>query len=368
MNLKYWKIVLGILAISILLNVFACIPCVADWYVMYVQSGLVNTYAYFMGLFSFSVGELIYACGCLLAVMVLLSLIFVVFLRKKIGFRKYFKRLLKTVLAVVVVDFFICTLSHNIATRCQPLKINEGNRAEEYNVAELEAVRNYIVKKCNTLSTQIERDESGYAVYAGDIQKQSIIAMQGISDIIPRLAGYYPRMKPVLGSRFMSVTGIAGVYFAETMEVNYNSEMYVTNYPPTFCHEYAHVKGFMREDEANFIGFLACIESEDIFFQYCGYLSVYDYIDAAYIEHVSEERYGEQIQANDMVIRDDIFIDSQVWDAIYDGTDEWGVDIGQLNDMQDTITDIEIKLSGDEDGIESYDRVTELLLQYFDIA
>ena len=56
------------------------------------------------------------------------------------------------------------------------------------------------------------------------------------------------------------------------MEANYNDVMYIMNKPDTFCHELAHLRGYIYEDEANFIGYLACVESEDAFFQYAGYL------------------------------------------------------------------------------------------------
>ncbi|MFQ8979614.1 MAG: DUF3810 family protein [Waltera sp.] len=41
--------------------------------------------------------------------------------------------------------------------------------------------------------------------------------------------------------------------------------------PATMCHELAHIRGYIYEDEANFIAFLACVESDDSTFQYAGY-------------------------------------------------------------------------------------------------
>ena len=49
------------------------------------------------------------------------------------------------------------------------------------------------------------------------------------------------------------------------------------NIPHTICHELSHLKGFMREDEANFIGYLACIRSDDPMFRYSGYLTGWIY-------------------------------------------------------------------------------------------
>lgn len=40
--------------------------------------------------------------------------------------------------------------------------------------------------------------------------------------------------------------------------------------PVTMCHELSHLSGYMREDEANFIAFLACLQSDDPEFRYSG--------------------------------------------------------------------------------------------------
>ena len=78
----------------------------------------------------------------------------------------------------------------------------------------------------------------------------------------PQLEGYYPYPKPLINSRLLSVQQLCGIYSPFTIEANYNREMPYYNIPHTICHELSHLKGFMREDEANFIGYLACIGSD----------------------------------------------------------------------------------------------------------
>ena len=78
----------------------------------------------------------------------------------------------------------------------------------------------------------------------------------------PQLDGYYPYPKPLINSRLLSVQQLCGIYSPFTIEANYNREMPYYNIPHTICHELSHLKGFMREDEANFIGYLACIGSD----------------------------------------------------------------------------------------------------------
>ena len=50
---------------------------------------------------------------------------------------------------------------------------------------------------------------------------------------------------------------------------------------PAAAHELAHQRGIAREDEANFVAFLVCIESEDAYIRYSGYLNLYEYVMSA---------------------------------------------------------------------------------------
>ena len=89
------------------------------------------------------------------------------------------------------------------------------------------------------------------------------------------------RLKPVMLSEPMSYTHITGVYTFFTGEANIN-----VNFPDycvvyTAAHELAHQRGIAREDEANFMAFLICLESDDPYVRYCGYLNLYEYVASA---------------------------------------------------------------------------------------
>ena len=87
-------------------------------------------------------------------------------------------------------------------------------------------------------------------------------AMKGLANEYPQFKSWYPYPKPLIHPRLLSVQQLTGVYSPFTVEANYNSEIPAYNIPHTICHELSHLKGYMREDEANFIGYLACTGSE----------------------------------------------------------------------------------------------------------
>ena len=133
----------------------------------------------------------------------------------------------------------------------------EQVRSENYSKAELAVLRDYIVVNANELAEQMERDADGYLIYKGDMNQAAVEAMQQVGTDYGRLQGYYPQPKEIYFSELLSQTYRMGYYFPFSMEANYNGTMYIVNKPSVICHEFAHLKGFMQEDEANLIGYLA---------------------------------------------------------------------------------------------------------------
>ena len=105
-----------------------------------------------------------------------------------------------------------------------------------------------------------------------DLQDRARAAMFSLGATYPELSGYYPQPKGLLFPAFLSVQNLSGIYSPFTIEANYNSAMVSYNLPFTICHELSHLRGFMQEKEANFIGFLACVNADDTAFNYSGYL------------------------------------------------------------------------------------------------
>ena len=92
---------------------------------------------------------------------------------------------------------------------------------------------------------------------------------------------FYSRVKPVMLSKPMSYTHITGVYSFFTGEANINVNFPDYCIPYTAAHELAHQRGVAREDEANMIAFLVCMESDDPYIRYSALMNVYEYVASA---------------------------------------------------------------------------------------
>ncbi len=92
---------------------------------------------------------------------------------------------------------------------------------------------------------------------------------------------FYTRAKPMIFDEVMSSSHLLGIYTFFTGESNINDGYPDYNMPFTVAHEFAHQRGIIREDEANFLAFAVCIRSDDPYIRYSGYLNMYEYTISA---------------------------------------------------------------------------------------
>ena len=194
------------------------------------------------------------------------------------------------------------------------------------------------------------------------MKQEAVRAMQGLGEEYELLSGYYPQAKGITASDFLSQQYMMGYYFPFSMEANYNTSMYIANVPATLCHELAHLKGFIYEDDANFIGFLACINSEDPFYRYSGYLSVLNYVEKEYKKASGKQEFGSVSLAKS-VRADDIFLTSEAWERVEENA---VVETAVVKAASNQFTETTLVINGVSDGMKSYSRVVQLLLEYYD--
>ncbi len=398
-KIKNWKtqtkIYFIIVGIVVLLNIIAwSSEAFCDWYIRYIFPVWVNTYGRLTGLFPFSVGEWLIVAGIFLviaAVVLMIAFVFRWIIRRCrachvdkqdkcssashvthpsvtrgrgcfdkfcYGFYTFFAWVL---LAILVLMTLNCTILYHATPFSEKYFAMEKGT---YTLQDLTALRNMLVEKCNELSGQMQRTEDGEIIYEGNMGKMAISDMQALGEVYDVLQGFYPMPKSLYFSDFVSQQYMLGYYFPFSMEANYNNVAYVTNLPATMCHELAHLKGYIQEDEANFIGFLACISSDDLLFQYSGYLSVLNYVNNDFYEAIGEdyERYMAEVQIDRQVYEDAVFVRKEDWDRI---EKEAVVDTEVVDAVSTGFVETSLKLNGVDDGMVAYSRVVGLLLQWY---
>lgn len=366
----------GVAAVTIVLNLIAWnSTAFCDAYIQYIFPIWVNSYGRLTGLLPFSLGEIMLALGAGLVVFAMVLGIAAMLLRitgkarpgKNEGgclrlwrfVRGFYSFFAWALLGVCLIMTLNCFILYHGSTFSEKY-FGEDNG--EYSVAELTELRNHVVAECNRLAELMERDREGAVIYEKDMEAQAIATMRRLGRTYDRLDGFYPRPKPLAASDFFCQQYMQGYYFPFSMEANYNDVMYLINKPNTMCHELAHLRGYIFEDEANFISFLACIQSEDKAFQYSGYLSVLNYLNNDLYRILGKEAYWALPEMNELARRDNIFVEEKEWDRI---NKKALIDTETVDRVSDVIVDATLKANGVSDGAVSYSRVVRLLLQYY---
>ena len=367
---KRWKIWIPavLILVSVALNIWARVSKgFSHFYVEHIFPLWVETYGRVTGLFPFSVGEwMLYLAVCLVAILVLTGIVTLIGRKKlPVKWKRGYVMFLYWVFGIVCVVMTLnCFLLYQAPTIPQRFQIG-GTPGRVYGVEEIGILRDYVVEQANELSISFERDEKGYIVYDMDMGAEAVERMKQLSDIFPNLAGYYPRPKKLCLSGFYSQQYIMGYYFPCSMEANVNRQMYLTNMPVTMCHELSHLKGFILEDEANFIGYLACADSEDPLFRYSAMLSVMGYLDRDFARIVGRdsEEYQSHIPISELAAFDKMFLTKEAWQQVEKRA---VLDTKTVSQAADTFLNTTLTLNGVADGTVSYSRVVNLLLLYYD--
>ncbi len=190
--------------------------------------------------------------------------------------------------------------------------------------------------------------------YLRNTGKTGQAAMEKIGTQFPRLSGHYPLPKPLINSWILSIQQVTGVYSPFTIEANYNRDIPYYDIPFTVCHELSHLRGYMQEEEANFIAILATIGSDDTYFNYSGYVSAWVYAGNA-LATANPEKFAELYNRINIHTRQDMRYNNEFWD-------QYETEVAEAHEK---INDAYLKYNGQASGVLSYGHVVDLMVVYY---
>lgn len=235
-----------------------------------------------------------------------------------------------------------------------PYADTAGLTVKPRSVEALTALCETLVTETNALRATLRENADGvYAPAADGLSRLGQV--QGTydvaSDAYPWLASRQGAPKPVLLSEAMSYLQISGIYIPFTFEANVNMNDFPAMLAATACHEAAHQRGWAREDEANFIAYLVCRESDDPDFQYSGqFIALIHAMNA--LHGADAEAFSALASQYSDGLRRDLAAHSAHW-AQYEG---------KASEVQQKVNDAYLKVNKQQDGVRSYGRMVDLLL------
>ncbi|MCL2019172.1 MAG: DUF3810 domain-containing protein [Oscillospiraceae bacterium] len=347
------------LAVTSFINIVIRVICrislpFSEWYAMRVYPLIVGFWGRVTGIFPFAVVEILFY------ILISTAIVSIVFLIIKLikGKRRRVRYLLRAGLAfscavstLLVMFLFGCEINY----QRNPFSYYSGLELTMYSRDDLRGAITEVIGELDLLVPQITTGaDGGFVLDKTTFNKTARESMQRLGGIYPVLYTYYPNPKPVFSSRFiMSPLMICGIFSPFTIESLYNTDMPDSDKPFTALHELSHLNGFMREDEANFIAFLACRESMDLDFMYSGYIHALSYLLRAY----DGDDYIQIYRTIPEQVRLQYALDTEYWQSFLNAPG--GAAIAAVSSA---VNDAYLKTQGQEDGVKSYGRVVDLLI------
>ncbi len=168
---------------------------------------------------------------------------------------------------------------------------------------------------------------------------------------LPALRGPQRPVKALLSSALFSRLGISGIYVPFTAEAHVNVDVPASGLLFAACHELAHQRGFAREDEASFVGYLACRAHPEPEFRYSAAFEAQLDVLAALAPFDPQRARELALRAAPGVRRDRAAL--AAWLARY---------AGPARSVSQAVNDAYLRSQGQADGVRSYGRVVDLLL------
>lgn len=310
-----------------------------------------NTLRFLFGWLPFSVGDILYLLAGFWIIYRIVKNIFLVFekkVTKKILLKKFLNLLLIFAFIYVVFNIF-WGINYNREGIAYQLKLKDLH----YDTADLILLQNNLIAKVNASKNAIIKSQKVYP------SKTNLI--------IEAKKSYVEAAKtfPFLQYRNISVKssffgtpgdylGFTGYYNPFTGEAQINTTVPPFLQPYIATHEMAHQLGYAKEDEANFVGYLAAVNSTDTLFHYSAYFDLFLYTnrEVYYFDSVASIKAVQQLIPG---VREDI-------------RELRKFDLDHQSFLEPAITWMYgnyLKLNNQPKGMHSYNAVVGMLIAYY---
>lgn len=356
--LKYKRVyLLGLIPLSLLLTFLAK---KSDYfaehiYAKHIYKWLSQTISTITGLLPFSIAEILILILPIFVFLILIRFIFKMVTEKDKRKERMVKAFLNILCSASLI-YFLFTALAGINYYRYTFSYYSNLEMIDSTLEELYALTERLMMDANDLRDQVPlTDEEGVfklSVESYELAKAANEAYSRLAEDYPVLGGYYGAPKPVLFSKALSHTEITGIFIPFTMEANVNVDVPDYTIPATMLHELAHLRGFMREDEANFLAYLAGLKSDNVEFRYSSTMLALGVSGNALYGQNIDMYFKIRDQYSEGVLKD-IRANSAYW-VQYEDT--------VISTLSSTVNDTYLKANSQSDGVKSYGRMLDLLL------
>ena len=345
-------VLLGIFVLSLIILILALKnSSFADFFNQKISATLRIILAYLTNLAPFSIAEFF-----ILMLPVVLFVVIGYAIRHKIkSWRSVFSytvSLLSAASLIFSLFVFVYGTGYHTPQLDEKLSLSQE---ESISAEELAQTAEILIDDMNQCLWLISYEANGASIMPyslAEMNDKLIKAYDSLEKKYDFIQSYHSKIKPVLLSVPMSYAHFTGFYTFFTGETNLNVDFPDYTLPFTAAHELAHGRGIARENEANFIAFLACMESTDNYIRYCGLLNMYEYIDS----EDEKPLYRRVTNLLDNRVKGELNAFSQFFEKYRNS---------QISEVSGAINDTFLKVNGSEEGEKSYGLVVNLTVAYY---
>ena len=317
----------------------------------YYSNGLYVGVSYFMritlGWIPFSVGDLLYGIALLF--------LFIQLWKTRNSWKQNWKTNLLQITSYLSFIYFVFHFLWGLNYYRVPL-FEKMQIKRDYSDADLENFTQRLIAKTNEIHFEITHNKNQKVTNPESIEAIFISSSNGYENLQKEYPFIYshPSKKQSLFSLPLTYMGFAGYLNPFTNEAQVNYKLPRFSLPNVVCHEMAHQIGYASESECNFIGFLAGIKNKDLYFQYSAYSNALRYC-LMNIAMKNETKFiSLKSKINPGILEN--YIENDAFWKQYDTFIDKG-----FHSFYDQF----LKMNQQKDGMESYSKFVNLLVNYY---
>ncbi|MEO6838047.1 MAG: DUF3810 domain-containing protein [Ginsengibacter sp.] len=348
-KIKIWLILAGLI---IIIKVFSTN---SNWVETYYSTKFYPFFSkilrFLFGWIPFSLGDFLYfsaACWLLWKIIKNLKLLF----KKELNFKIVINKCLKFILIFAFI-YIIFNIFWGINYNRKGIAYQLHLSNLQYDTSDLIMLQNILLQKVNAAKVSVMHSREVYPS-----KKELFKDAENSYDAAARKYNFLKYKNPSVKSSFYGwigdYLGFTGYYDPFTGEAQVNTTVPKFLQPYIATHEMAHQLGYAKENEANFVGYLAAINSKDTLFHYSVYFDLFLYAnhEVYYFDSLASKKALDQLNPE---VKNDIRELKQF-------------DLDHQSFFEPLITWLYgnfLKLNQQPQGIRSYNEVVGMLVAYY---
>ncbi|MEG1126553.1 MAG: DUF3810 domain-containing protein [Oscillospiraceae bacterium] len=345
---------LMLIAFFVLFNVFKSNMAAMQWLVQNITTPYKRAMGAFCSRLSFSVAEIIWAIIIIGCITFVIYAIMRTIKEKKNKAVKAF-RFAVTALCIALTVYAGFTFLWGANYYTASFNAQSGIEPKPITKQQLYETTCFFADKANETAVLTQRTANGlYKADLNDVFAKSKGLYSEIEIEYPFIKGADLGAKPMYFSKILSIANYTGFYFPFTGESNINIDAPSAFIPSTIAHEIAHQRGIAPEQTANFLAVRVCELSEDVNYNYSGWLMGYVYlINALY--SADKTMYHAVADKMSPLVNADLEYNNVYWQKYQ----------SKVADAVDATYSGFLKSYSQELGSKSYGAVVDLLVAYY---